>query len=29
MDNITDAAIFDQCGLPQPGRTVRVGVTWR
>jgi iron complex outermembrane receptor protein len=29
VDNITDAAIFDQCGLPQPGRTLRAGVTWR
>ena len=22
--NLTDYAIFDQCGLPQPGRTFRV-----
>ena len=24
--NVTDGAIFDQCGLPQPGRTIRVQV---
>jgi iron complex outermembrane recepter protein len=24
LDNIGDAAIYDQCGLPQPGRTLRV-----
>ncbi|HJU64297.1 MAG TPA: TonB-dependent receptor [Gemmatimonadaceae bacterium] len=29
LDNVTDAAVFDQCGLPQPGRTVRVGISWR
>lgn len=26
LDNLGDAAVFDQCGLPQPGRTLRVGV---
>ncbi len=26
LDNIADAAVFDQCGMPQPGRTVRVGI---
>ena len=25
-DNLLDAAVYDQCGLPQPGRTIRVGV---
>ncbi|MFC1660316.1 TonB-dependent receptor plug domain-containing protein [Gemmatimonadota bacterium] len=24
MDNVTDGFILDQCGLPQPGRTLRV-----
>jgi iron complex outermembrane receptor protein len=24
VDNATDAAIFDQCGLPKPGRTLQV-----
>ena len=24
VDNLTDEVIFDQCGLPQPGRTFRV-----
>jgi iron complex outermembrane receptor protein len=23
VDNIADAAIYDQCGMPQPGRTLR------
>lgn len=26
LDNATDAAVFDQCGLPQAGRTLRVGM---
>lgn len=26
FDNVTDAAVFDQCGLPQPGRTLRLVV---
>jgi iron complex outermembrane receptor protein len=25
MDNAGDAAVYDQCGLPQPGRTIRIG----
>lgn len=29
VDNVTDATVHDQCGLPQPGRTVRVGVEVR
>ena len=29
MDNVTDAAVYDQCGMPQPGRTLRVGVELR
>lgn len=29
VDNVTDAAAYDQCGLPQAGRTVRVGVELR
>ena len=27
MSNVADAGIYDQCGLPQPGRTARFGVT--
>lgn len=27
MDNITDRTVYDQCGLPQPGRTLRFGLT--
>lgn len=27
VDNIGDQAAYDQCGLPQPGRTIRVGLT--
>ena len=26
LDNVTDAALYDQCGLPQPGRTLRFQV---
>jgi len=29
LDNITDTAIYDQCGLPQPGRTFRFQVRLR
>ncbi|MGH7717776.1 MAG: TonB-dependent receptor domain-containing protein, partial [Gemmatimonadaceae bacterium] len=29
LDNVTDAAVYDQCGLPQPGRTLRLVVSWR
>jgi iron complex outermembrane receptor protein len=25
LDNVADAAVYDQCGLPQPGRTLRFG----
>ncbi len=25
IDNVTDAAVFDACGLPQPGRSLRLG----
>ena len=24
VDNVSDATVFDQCGLPQPGRTLRL-----
>jgi iron complex outermembrane receptor protein len=27
LDNVLDAAVYDQCGLPQPGRTLRIGVS--
>jgi len=26
LDNAADTAVFDQCGMPQPGRTVRLGI---
>ncbi|HEY0022275.1 MAG TPA: TonB-dependent receptor [Longimicrobium sp.] len=26
VENATDAALYDQCGLPQPGRTLRMGI---
>jgi iron complex outermembrane receptor protein len=29
LDNATNAAIYDQCGLPQPGRTLRLMFTVR
>lgn len=29
VDNLSDATVYDQCGLPQAGRTVRVGVELR
>jgi iron complex outermembrane receptor protein len=29
LDNLTDASVFDQCGLPQAGRTIRFGVALR
>jgi iron complex outermembrane receptor protein len=29
VDNAFDQAIYDQCGLPEPGRTVRLGMTLR
>ena len=25
LDNVANAAMYDQCGLPQPGRTLRLG----
>jgi hypothetical protein len=24
VENVTDQSLFDQAGLPQPGRTIRV-----
>ena len=24
LDNLADATVFDQCGLPQPGRLLRL-----
>ena len=29
VENLTDSAIYDQCGLPQPGRTIRLQVRLR
>jgi iron complex outermembrane receptor protein len=29
LDNATDATVYDQCGLPQPGRTLRLMVQVR
>ena len=29
VDNLADDAVYDQCGLPQPGRTFRVGIELR
>lgn len=29
IDNVTDRAIYSQCGLPDPGRTYRVGMALR
>ncbi len=29
LDNVADAAVFDQCGLPQPGRTLRLAIELR
>lgn len=29
LDNVSDQAVYDQCGLPQPGRTLRVMMTLR
>jgi len=29
LDNVNDATIYDQCGLPQPGRTLRVAMQLR
>lgn len=27
MDNVANRTVYDQCGLPQPGRTLRFGLT--
>jgi iron complex outermembrane receptor protein len=29
LDNVTDATVYDQCGLPQPGRTLRLAIQLR
>jgi iron complex outermembrane receptor protein len=29
FDNIGNTAVYDQCGLPQPGRTVRLTMSVR
>jgi iron complex outermembrane receptor protein len=29
LDNVTDATVYDQCGLPQAGRTVRLMFSFR
>lgn len=29
LDNVSDATVYDQCGLPQPGRTLRLMVQLR
>ena len=29
FDTVGNAAVFDQCGLPQPGRTLRLMMTLR
>ncbi|HEX7118877.1 MAG TPA: TonB-dependent receptor [Longimicrobiales bacterium] len=29
LDNVTDATVYDQCGLPQPGRTLRFQIRFR
>lgn len=29
VDNVSDAAIYEQCGLPRAGRTLRVGIDFR
>lgn len=29
LENITDASIYDQCGLPRPGRTLRAAIELR
>ena len=26
LDNATDSVVLDQCGLPQPGRTLRLQI---
>ena len=27
LDNVGNRTVYDQCGLPQPGRTLRFGLT--
>jgi iron complex outermembrane receptor protein len=29
LDNVTDRTVYDQCGMPQPGRTLRLSVQLR
>ncbi len=29
LDNLMNATVYDQCGLPQPGRTLRIGLQLR
>jgi iron complex outermembrane receptor protein len=29
LDNVADATVYDQCGLPQPGRTLRLAIQLR
>lgn len=29
VDNVTDATVYDQCGLPRPGRTLRFALHFR
>jgi iron complex outermembrane receptor protein len=29
LDNVTDATVYDQCGLPRPGRTLRFAIQLR
>jgi hypothetical protein len=29
VDNVTDATVHDQCGLPRPGRTLRLAMQIR
>jgi iron complex outermembrane recepter protein len=29
LDNVADRAVYDQCGMPQPGRTLRLSLELR
>jgi iron complex outermembrane receptor protein len=29
VDNVGDGTVYDQCGLPQPGRTFRAALSWQ
>jgi hypothetical protein len=29
MDNVTNVAMYEQCGLPRAGRTLRIGIDLR